>query len=76
MQKSGCVSVREYMAAVSRSPEIENECRMHLMVSISRFFRDKRLWESVENVELPDVISACRCIFQAADSSGRYVKGR
>ena len=64
MQKLGCMSVKEYMAAVSRAPEIKNECRMHLTVSISRFFRDRRLWESLENVELPDLISACGSIFR------------
>jgi chemotaxis protein methyltransferase CheR len=52
MQELGCVSVGEYMAAVSRAPEIENECRMHLTVSISRFFRDSRLWESLEKTDV------------------------
>ncbi|MEN8692406.1 MAG: CheR family methyltransferase [Desulfobacterales bacterium] len=64
MQKLGCVSVREYMAAVSRAPEIEKECRMYLTVSISRFFRDRRLWDALENVELPDLISACGSVFR------------
>jgi len=64
MQKLGCLSVREYMTAVSRAPEVENECRMHLTVSISRFFRDSRLWGSLENVEFPDLISACGSIFR------------
>ena len=64
MQKLGCVSVRDYMAAVSRAPEIEQECRMHLTVSISRFFRDRRLWDSLENMELPDLISACGSVFR------------
>ena len=64
MQKLGCVSVRDYMAAVSRAPEIEQECRMHLTVSISRFFRDRRLWDALENVELPDLISACGSVFR------------
>ena len=64
MQKSGCVSVREYMAAASRAPEIEQECRMHLTVSISRFFRDRRLWDALENVELPNLIYACGSVFR------------
>ena len=64
MQKLGCASVGDYMAAVSRAPEIETECRMSLTVSISRFFRDSRLWGSLENVEFPDLISACGSIFR------------
>jgi chemotaxis protein methyltransferase CheR len=52
------------MAAASRAPEIEKECRMLLTVSISRFFRDKRLWDSLENVELPNLISACGKVFR------------
>ena len=64
MQRLGCVSVREYIAAVSRAPEIEQECRMHLAVSISRFFRDRRLWDSLGNVDLPDLISACGRVFR------------
>ncbi|MGD8677236.1 MAG: CheR family methyltransferase [Desulfobacterales bacterium] len=64
MQKLGCVSVREYIAAVSRAPEIEQECRMHLTVPISRFFRDRRLWDSLEITELPYLISACGSVFR------------
>jgi chemotaxis methyl-accepting protein methylase len=64
MQRLGCVSVREYIAAVSRAPEIEQECRMHLSVSISRFFRDKRLWDFLENVEWLDLFSARGCVFR------------
>lgn len=64
MQKLGCLSVKDYMAAVSRTPEIEDECRMLLTVSISRFFRDRRLWDALENTELPDLISTCGGIFR------------
>ncbi|MGW8188042.1 MAG: CheR family methyltransferase [Desulfobacterales bacterium] len=64
MQKLGCVSVRDYMAAVSRVPEIEKECRMVLTVSISRFFRDRCLWDALENVTLPNLISACGSVFR------------
>jgi chemotaxis methyl-accepting protein methylase len=64
MQKLGCVSVRDYIAAVSRAPDAEQECRMHLTVSISRFFRDRRLWDALENTELPNLISARGSIFR------------
>lgn len=64
MQRLGCISVREYIDAVSRAPEIEQECRMHLTVSISRFFRDRRLWDSLENTELPELISAFESVFR------------
>ncbi len=64
MQKLGCGNVGEYMAAVSRAPGIETECRMHLTVSISRFFRDRRLWDILENTVLPSLISACGSVFR------------
>ena len=64
MQKLGCASVGDYMAAVSRAPEIETECRMNLTVSISRFFRDGRLWDVLENTQLAKLISTCGSIFR------------
>ena len=64
MQKLGCASVGDYMAAVSRAPEIETECRMSLTVSISRFFRDGRLWDVLENTQLAKLISTCGSIFR------------
>ena len=64
MQKLGCASVKEYISAVTRTPEIEKECRMLLTVSISRFFRDRRLWDSLENTGLTNSISACGSVFR------------
>ena len=64
MQTLGCVSVDEYIRILSQKPEIEAQCRMHLTVSISRFFRDKRLWGSLENKFLPQVISENDMLFR------------
>jgi chemotaxis methyl-accepting protein methylase len=71
MQKLGCVSVGEYMATVSRAPDIENECRMHLTVSISRFFRDNLL----TYYRTPEKEKALDTILRALASGGMLITG-
>jgi chemotaxis methyl-accepting protein methylase len=53
----GCVTVEEYINALSLNADNKAACRLHLTVSISRFFRDKRLWELLENQFLPRLLS-------------------
>jgi hypothetical protein len=65
------MSVREYMAAVSRAPEIENESRMQLTVSISRFFRDNLL----TYYRTPEKEKALETILRALASGGMLITG-
>ena len=53
----GCQTVDEYIENLSLKTDIRAACRLHLTVSISRFFRDKRLWEVLENQFLPRLLS-------------------
>lgn len=64
MQELACTTVDEYIATFSRDPRIEEECRLHLTVSISRFFRDKRLWEHLEHRVLPSMLSGKKNLFR------------
>ena len=48
MLSLGCLTVEEYIEILSLKTDIRAACRLHLTVSISRFFRDKRLWEGLE----------------------------
>jgi len=60
MQKSGCRNVQEYLQALERNPQLRNECKQLLTVSISRFFRDRRLWEVLETDILPAIFNSAR----------------
>ena len=64
MQQLRCANANEYITALSRTPALERECRMHLTVSISRFFRDKRLWDHLENHILPQTLSTREGVFR------------
>lgn len=57
MQQLGCRSVDDYLMRVARDPELERECRRLMTVSISRFFRDRPVWEALETSILPDLIA-------------------
>ena len=64
MQQLSCINVDSYITVLSQAPVIENECRLHLTVSISRFFRDKRLWDLLENQILPQTLSTSEGVFR------------
>lgn len=57
MQEMGCRNIDEYLAALETDPGIRAECRRRMTVSISRFFRDLRLWEILEKRVLPEFAS-------------------
>ena len=46
------------MEIVSSDQEVETACKRHLAVSISRFFRDRELWEVLRDKTLPKLIAA------------------
>ena len=56
MQRLGYRTVREYLIALDSSRELRKECKLLMTVSISRFFRDHLLWETIEGEILPDII--------------------
>ena len=56
MRQLGCENMREYMALLDRQPEQRAVCEACLAVTISRFFRDRRLWATLQEHLLPVLI--------------------
>jgi chemotaxis protein methyltransferase CheR len=57
MQELGCRQVSAYMACLAADPVVRSECEKRLAVPISRFFRDRRLWETLA-AQLPRWVAA------------------
>ncbi len=57
MQQLYCRDISAYLKVLERQPVRRQECELLMTVSISRFFRDRRLWEMLENRWLPDIIA-------------------
>ena len=55
MQSLGCASVDEYLTILERRPGERAACDGHLIVTISRFFRDHRLWACLRDRILPEL---------------------
>lgn len=64
MQELGCGRVEDYLDRLARQSELEDECRKLLTVSISRFFRDRSLWQALETDVLPDRVAGRRAVFR------------
>ena len=60
MQQNNCPSMRAYLDLIVQNETVRRECELRLTVSISRFFRDQRLWQMLENRWLPDIIARNR----------------
>lgn len=58
MQSLECESVEAYLHILDRQPEVRTACERHLIVTISRFFRDHRLWACLRDRLLPQLIDA------------------
>ena len=56
MQELGCRNVEAYLLALDENSELKEECERLLTVSISRFFRDRGLWQTLEDQILPGII--------------------
>jgi len=56
MHALGCLTVESYFSILDKSPEERRECEILLTVSISRFFRDQRLWQVLENTVLAELV--------------------
>ena len=57
MQQLNCRSVTDYLEILDDEPDQRHECELRMSVSISRFFRDRRLWELIQTRWLPDMIT-------------------
>ena len=55
MQELGCRNMDHYLARLEADPGLRAECRRQMTVSVSRFFRDLRLWEILEACVLPEL---------------------
>lgn len=56
MAELGVKNVSEYLDEVRSEIDANHECRRRITVQISRFFRDKMLWETLEKELLPEFI--------------------
>jgi chemotaxis protein methyltransferase CheR len=56
MQQLGCRHMAAYLLELERGAWARRECDRLMTVSISRFFRDRRLWEVLEKEVLPEII--------------------
>lgn len=51
-----CNNLSEYLNVLDASDEMRSECDRLLTVSISRFFRDRKVWEILETEILPKLV--------------------
>ena len=57
MQQLNCRRVSDYLDVLAEDGQCRRVCRQLLTVSISRFFRDRRLWHSLEHDLLPEIVT-------------------
>lgn len=55
MKELGCRNMMVYLAELDEKDEIRQHCELLLTVSITRFFRDRQFWKTLENNLLPDL---------------------
>jgi chemotaxis protein methyltransferase CheR len=56
MQQLRCRNISAYLRVLEQHPERRQECELLMTVSISRFFRDRWLWQMLEKCWLPEII--------------------
>lgn len=56
MQGLGCKMVPDYLKRIRSNPDVMHECRLALTVSISRFFRDRMVWDTIRKKVLSDLV--------------------
>ena len=57
MKALGCQDFEVYLAALDNDQALREKCELLMTVSISRFFRDRGFWETLENQILPGIIT-------------------
>ncbi len=60
MSTLGCEDFETYLLALDNDMELRAQCEVLMTVSISRFFRDRGFWETLENQILPEIIDKNR----------------
>ena len=56
MTASGCRTMADFLTQLEQSRETRQACELLMTVSISRFFRDRKLWETLEKTLLPEIL--------------------
>lgn len=57
MQRLGCGDINTYIDILAHQDDSRQECELLMTVAISRFFRDRSLWEMLEHRWLPEMIA-------------------
>jgi len=76
MHQLGCQSVGTYLHELEKSHQTKAECERFMTVSISRFFRDRKLWEILQKEILPSLVKKHRqkmLVWSAGCASGEEV---
>jgi chemotaxis protein methyltransferase CheR len=56
MHALGCQNLTGYLLEIDRNDETRHQCERLMTVSISRFFRDRKLWEVLQAEIFPELI--------------------
>jgi chemotaxis methyl-accepting protein methylase len=64
MQELNCPNLKIYLNLLNESDAVRQESERRMTVSISRFFRDRKLWHDLEQDILPRMIETEKKIFQ------------
>ena len=59
MRDLGSNSMQLYLEQLTKDSEAKKQCELLMSVSISRFFRDRKLWQVIEEQILPALIEKC-----------------
>ncbi len=65
MHELGCRTMRQYFLVLDQNKDVRQHFEGLMTVSISRFFRDRGLWQTLENEILPTIINENREIVKA-----------
>jgi chemotaxis protein methyltransferase CheR len=57
MAELGCSTIEQYLRVLPRRPGARAACEQCLRVTISRFFRDRQLWQALGERILPDLVT-------------------
>lgn len=64
MQELNCPNIKAYLNLLNESDAVRQESERRMTVSISRFFRDRKLWHDLEEDILPRVIKTGKQILR------------
>lgn len=56
MQQLGCRNISNYLSELDGDFDLREQCEQLMTVSISRFFRDRILWDVIRNKVFPEII--------------------